>query len=100
MKFERDPVEGIRRTSSRTVHHPRQPTTAPPAGRARGRNSLPMLGVANEEADETVFWLEHLAGTALGSGFNPQPLQSEARELRAIIARSYATAKRRNRGTN
>ncbi len=53
------------------------------------------LGVANEEADETVYWLQFIAGTALGSGLDPRALQAEARELRAIIATSYATARRK-----
>jgi four helix bundle protein len=69
------------------------------AGRARSRKEfLSKLGIANEEADESVYWLEHIAGTALGNGFNLKSLEREARELRAIIARSYATAKRRNSG--
>jgi four helix bundle protein len=98
MKFVSDPVgknpaDQLADCSSSTAANYRA------AGRARSRKEfVAKLGVANEEADETVFWLEHVAGTVLGTGFNLQPLQSEARELRAIIARSYATAKRRHRG--
>jgi four helix bundle protein len=69
------------------------------AGRARSRKEfVSKLGIANEEADESVYWLEHIAGTALGNGFDLKSLEREARELRAIIARSYATAKRRSGG--
>ena len=65
------------------------------AGRARSRKEfVAKLGVANEEADETVFWLEHIGSTSLGNGLKIDALQSEAKELRAIIARSYATARR------
>jgi four helix bundle protein len=66
------------------------------AGRARSHKEfVSKLGVANEEADEAVFWIEHIESTYLGSGLKIDRLKSEAQELRAIIARSYATARRR-----
>ena len=69
------------------------------AGRARSRKDfVSKLGIANEEADETVYWLEHIGATSLGNGLRLDHLHAEARELRAIIARSYATAKRRSGG--
>ena len=66
------------------------------AGRARSHKEfVSKLGLANEESDEAVFWLEHIGSTSLGLGLAIEGLQSEAKELRAIIARSYATARRR-----
>jgi four helix bundle protein len=70
--------------------------------RAAGRGRSPKefkakLGVANEEADETVFWLDYIANTGLGKGLDLMPLQKEAHELRSIIAASYATARRNQR---
>ena len=72
------------------------------AGRARSdREFVAKLGVANEESDETVYWLEYIAGTKLRAGLDLPPLMQEASELRAIIAASYATARRnRARGEN
>ena len=68
------------------------------AGRARSKKEFTSkLGIANEEADETVYWLDYIANTALGRGLDLLPLQREAKELRNIIAASYATA-RRNQG--
>jgi four helix bundle protein len=67
------------------------------AGRARSdKEFVAKLGVANEEADETVYWLEFIAATELGAGLELRALRGEAQEIRAIIAASYATA-RRNR---
>lgn len=70
--------------------------------RAAGRGRSPKefkakLGIANEEADETVFWLDYIANTGLGKELDLLPLQKEAHELRAIIAASYATARRNQR---
>jgi four helix bundle protein len=70
------------------------------AGRGRSRKEfISKLGIANEEADETVYWLEHIQGTALGKDLDIGPLLVEAGELRAIIAASYSTAKRNNQAT-
>ncbi len=52
------------------------------------------LGVANEEADESVHWLEMIADVPYLSGNDVQPLLQEAVELRAIIGRSLGTARR------
>ena len=65
------------------------------AGRARSsKEFVAKLGLANEEADESVYWLEFIARTVLGSGLELAALRGEAGELRAIIAKSYATARR------
>jgi four helix bundle protein len=63
------------------------------ACRARSRAEfIAKLGTVNEEADEAVYWLEYLARTGLifkGLG----DLLDEARQLRAIFAASYGTAR-------
>jgi four helix bundle protein len=53
------------------------------------------LGVVNEESDEAVYWLEFVGNAALTSGPELQRLLQESRELRAIFAASYGTARRR-----
>jgi four helix bundle protein len=64
------------------------------AGRGRTRKEfVSKLGIANEEADEAVYWLDHIANTAVGAALDLTALHKEACELRAIIARSYATAR-------
>jgi four helix bundle protein len=65
------------------------------SARARSRAEfVARLGVANEEADEAVYWLEFLTTTVLAPTTEVAPILAEARELRAILAASYATAKR------
>lgn len=61
------------------------------SGRARSRKEfVAKLGVVNEEADEAVFWLEYMDCDAE----EHKRLLAEARELRAIFAAAYGTAKR------
>jgi len=65
------------------------------AGRARSRKEfVAKLGVANEEGDETVYWLELMRDGNIGDRREVGLLLPEAKELRAIIAASYATARR------
>lgn len=65
------------------------------AGRARSDKELvAKLGLTNEEVDETVYWLEFIAGTTLARDVDLTWFLSEAGELRSIIAKSYATARR------
>jgi four helix bundle protein len=52
------------------------------------------IAVVAEEADESVYWLELLVQTGSAGSSNAQDLLGEARELRAIFARSYSTAKK------
>jgi four helix bundle protein len=52
------------------------------------------IGIVSEEADEAVFWLEYIRNTKLAPDTSVMPLQDEARQLRAIFAASYATARR------
>lgn len=54
--------------------------------------STAKLGIAEEEADETQPWLELIGTAGLVNNTRLQPLQSEARELTAIIAASRKTA--------
>jgi four helix bundle protein len=66
----------------------------------RGRSRaefIAKLGVANEESDESVFWLWTLQRSGLASGPELDRLLQEATELRAIIARSRSTALENNR---
>ena len=85
----RNPADQIADASSSAAANYRS------AGRARSRKEfVAKLGLANEEADETVYWLEHIAATSLGADLDLTALQSESRELRAIIAASYASARR------
>ena len=70
------------------------------SGRARSRAEfVAKLGIVNEESDEAVYWLEVMRDAQLGDRNEVGLLLPEAKELRAIFAASYATA-RRNRGKN
>lgn len=63
------------------------------AGRARSpREFVAKLGLANEEADETVYWLEYLDPSPPNRADHDR-LIAESRELRAIFAASYGTAR-------
>jgi four helix bundle protein len=74
------------------------------SGRSRSsKEFLAKIGVVNEEADETVFWLEYIRDTKLDNTSQCVRLYAEATQLRAIFAASYRTAreniaKRRRRG--
>jgi four helix bundle protein len=63
------------------------------SGRARStREFVAKLGIVNEEADEAVYWLEYLDPTP-SSRSEHERLMTESRELRAIFAASYGTAR-------
>ena len=63
--------------------------------RARSRAEwVARLGVVEEEADETLFWLEVAVEAKLISGNRAQLLLKEADELTAIFVSSLKTAKR------
>jgi four helix bundle protein len=65
--------------------------------RARSRKEwVAKLGVVVEESDEAVFWLEFADQSELSNALRIAPLLTEARELRAIFAASYATSRRNN----
>ena len=51
------------------------------------------LGVVEEEADETYFWLDIITETKNAEADKIAPLLNEARELTAIFTASHKTAK-------
>lgn len=53
------------------------------------------LGDVEEEADETLFWLELLEASELVPAKRPTALKQEADELVAIVVASIKTARRR-----
>ena len=62
--------------------------------RARTRKEfISKIGIVVEEADETVFWLELLAGCEIVAARQLGPLTREAEELLAIFAASQRTAR-------
>jgi four helix bundle protein len=64
------------------------------ATRGRSRDEfIAKLGIAVEEADETVGWLELIAEVELAKGAEIVWLTGESRELLAILASSQKTAK-------
>ena len=66
----------------------------------RGRSKaefIAKIGIAEEEADETAFWLELIIEDNLLSEKKIAPLLEEANELTAIMAASYISASRAQR---
>ena len=64
------------------------------AGKARSKAEfIAKLGISEEEADETQFWLEMIAESGLIPVKKLEPLQQEARELTAIVAASRISAR-------
>ncbi len=62
--------------------------------RARSRAEfVSKMGIAVEEADETVFWLEILVETGIVPKVRMEDLLAEANELLAILAASQRTAR-------
>jgi four helix bundle protein len=64
------------------------------SSRARSRAEfVAKLGIVAEEIDESVYWLELMARTNVGDRRTVGLLLPEAKELRAIFAASYRTAR-------
>jgi four helix bundle protein len=64
------------------------------ARRARSRKEfLAKLGIVEEEADESVFWLELLVDAGLSASAETSVLRKEASELVAITVSSIRTAR-------
>jgi four helix bundle protein len=64
------------------------------AGRARSHAEFTAkIGIAAEEADENVFWLEHLRDCGLVAAADIESHLTEARELSAIFTASARTAR-------
>jgi four helix bundle protein len=66
------------------------------AGRGRSKAEfVARRGIVEEEADESVFWLERICDEQLLAPSRVQPLLDEARQLVAIISASRKTARNR-----
>ncbi len=66
------------------------------ARRARSTSEfIAKLGIAEEEADESIYWMQMLIQAGLVEAPRLDPLMQEAEELLAIIVASIRTAKRR-----
>ena len=52
------------------------------------------MGIVEEEADESLFWMEMLIGAKIVKGDKLKPLMKEAGELVAIAVASINTARR------
>jgi four helix bundle protein len=65
------------------------------AGRGKSlKDFIAKLGIAEEECDETIFWLEMVLEANLASLEGTQPLKQAAAEILAIIVSSIKTAKK------
>jgi four helix bundle protein len=88
----RDAALQLRRAASSTAANHRA------AGRGRSHAEFTAkIGIALEEGDETLFWLEHLRDCGLAGTMAIDPLIQEARELVAILTASNSTARSRQR---
>ena len=71
------------------------------ACKARSRpDFINKLGVVEEEADETLFWLEMLVDSGKSSSVDQESLMKEVKELAAIFAASRITARRNKTAMN
>ena len=69
----------------------------------RGRSKaefIAKLGIAEEEADESAFWLELIIEGGLLKASRVQPLLNEANELTRIMAGSRVTASNKIKAQN
>ncbi len=57
------------------------------------KDFIAKLGIAEEECDETIFWLEMMIEAMLASKEDVQPKKQEASEILAIIVSSIKTAR-------
>jgi len=65
------------------------------AGRGKSlKDFIAKLGIAEEECDETIFWLEMILEANLASAEATKPIKQEASEILAIIVSSIKTAKK------
>jgi four helix bundle protein len=70
------------------------------AQRARSRAEFrAKLGIVEEEADESYFWLDLIIDAGLIKASRVAPLRQEAHEITAIIVASLRTAKQRSRSS-
>jgi four helix bundle protein len=61
------------------------------------RDFINKLKIAEEEADETIFWLELFEESGIFSSEKILPLKTEAHEILAIIVTSIKTARKNNK---
>lgn len=67
------------------------------ATRARSRaDFIAKLGIAEEECDETIYWIDLLVALKLITEQRTRDLRDEAQQLVAIIVSSIKTARRNN----
>jgi four helix bundle protein len=67
------------------------------ATRARSRaDFIAKLGIAEEECDETIYWIDLLVALKLITEQRTRDLRDEAEQLVAIIVSSIKTARRNN----
>ena len=65
------------------------------AGRGKSsKDFIAKLGIAEEECDETIFWLEMISEAHLAPVEAMLPIKQEAAEILAIIVSSIKTAKK------
>ena len=65
------------------------------AGRGKSaKDFIAKLGIAEEEVDETIFWLDMITEANLASSEVTGPIKKEASEILAIIVSSIKTAKK------
>jgi four helix bundle protein len=68
------------------------------ACRARSRaDFVSKMGVVEEEADETIFWLELLAETGISNSADLSSLSKECNEILAIAVSSIRTARKNSK---
>jgi four helix bundle protein len=66
------------------------------ACRARSNTEfISKLGIVEEEADESIFWLENLMDLRLATGDKIQPLMDEGEEILRLVVASIKTARRK-----
>jgi four helix bundle protein len=93
-RASRDPAsEVVLRQLARSASSAAANYRAACAGRSRPE-FIAKLGIAVEEADETVHWLSIASELQIGAEPELSPLHAEARELRAILWASLRTARR------
>ena len=63
-----------------------------------GSDVIAKLGIVEEEADESIYWLEILEGAKLATGDKLSALSKEANEIVAMTVASIKTLRKRERG--
>jgi len=86
----KDPADQLARAAAATAANYRAATLA-----RSHAEFVSKIGVALEESDESVFWLQHLQRAKLASGNGLDDLLQEAAEITAILGASRRTSARR-----